>query len=121
MKKLFATLIALLIFVSCSTNKKVRLVGVSMDAKVSSIIWTRDSSVIYLENIKWSGRNLNQKVVAIGEIDTTYVYPNTTFITESRKGRILTIKNAKIRRCFLCRVKKEEILDEALGKDNRQK
>ena len=112
-----------LVIIQCSNSKKVRLVGVAMDAKYSAMVWDKNNKATFLVDKRWSNYYLNEKVIIKGIIDTVFMRPDTIngTITQSMNGAIPVIKDAKIRRCFLCRVKKEEILDKALGKGIRQK
>ncbi|MEN8927767.1 MAG: hypothetical protein ABF242_06500 [Flavobacteriales bacterium] len=123
MRAPFTYILILLIMYSCSANKNVRLVGVALDAKYSAMVITKNNKVVFLQNEKWSDYYLNKKVIIKGIIDTIYMNPDTIngITTQSMRGAIPVIKDARFRRCFLCRVKKEKILDQALGEDILQK
>ena len=60
---------AVIINVSCSTNK-VRIVGVAVNAKYSSMIWSRNYKVVFLSDTTLSDYYMNKKI-------DTFKYPWT--------------------------------------------
>lgn len=108
----------------CSIKNN-RVSGVAINFKAGATIVTNNGDIYYIDSmLKWDKHILNEKIVVKGSL--VEIKNEIETITQSRdssKGYVtgyqsnpasLMIKNYTVRRCYLSRVKKDEVLDEIL-------